>query len=36
MEFAQNESPAQLYRQEGTPLAFGSAVKIDDPDAGKL
>jgi hypothetical protein len=36
MEFAQNESPAQAYRQESAPLALGSAVKINDPDSGKL
>jgi hypothetical protein len=36
MEFAQDESPAQLHAQERAPLDFGSAGKIDDPDSGKL
>jgi hypothetical protein len=36
MEFAQNKSSAQLYAQERAPLDSGLAVKIGDPDSGKL
>jgi hypothetical protein len=36
MKFAQNKSPAQTNRQEGTPLPLSFGKQADGPSSGRL